>query len=142
MPSICFYISTLIKWHPGIFKAKAEPVKILQSWLLRQRLSEKHSFFFLLLCWVGVHCGIYKSPCDTSNISYLNSLPCTIALYPHSSHSWNSLSSYHFPISIHVHTASSPYSHSHTLPNSSPLTGTDPLPPQVGPVLTSCFLIL
>jgi hypothetical protein len=28
---------------------------------------------FLLLCWVGVHCGIYKSSYNISNISYLNS---------------------------------------------------------------------
>jgi hypothetical protein len=37
-------------------------------------------FFPLLLCWVGVHCGIYKGSYNVSNISYLNSpppwLPC------------------------------------------------------------------
>jgi hypothetical protein len=48
----------------------------------------QHSWFnislslFLLLCWVGVHCGIYKSSYNVSNISYLNSLPSTILLYP------------------------------------------------------------
>jgi hypothetical protein len=31
--------------------------------------------FFLLLFWVGVHCGIYKSSYNTSNVSYLNSPP-------------------------------------------------------------------
>jgi hypothetical protein len=31
-------------------------------------------FFFLLLLCVGVHCGIYKSFYNISNISYLNSL--------------------------------------------------------------------
>jgi hypothetical protein len=31
-------------------------------------------FLFLLLCWVGVHCGIYKSSYSVSTISYL-SLP-------------------------------------------------------------------
>jgi hypothetical protein len=29
-------------------------------------------FFFLLLCWVGVHCSIYKGSYHVSNISYLN----------------------------------------------------------------------
>jgi hypothetical protein len=29
--------------------------------------------FLLLLCWVGVHCSIYKSSYNVSNISYLNS---------------------------------------------------------------------
>jgi hypothetical protein len=29
--------------------------------------------FFLLLCWVGVHCDIYKSSFNISDISYLNS---------------------------------------------------------------------
>jgi hypothetical protein len=28
-----------------------------------------------LLCWVGVHCGIYKGSCNVSNWSYLNSFP-------------------------------------------------------------------
>jgi hypothetical protein len=32
-------------------------------------------FLFLLLCWVGVHCGIHKSCYNISNISYLNSPP-------------------------------------------------------------------
>jgi hypothetical protein len=31
--------------------------------------------YFLLLCWVGVHCGIYKSSYNISNISHLNSPP-------------------------------------------------------------------
>jgi hypothetical protein len=30
------------------------------------------SNFFLLLCWVGVHCSICKSSYNLSNISYLN----------------------------------------------------------------------
>jgi hypothetical protein len=30
------------------------------------------SFIFLLLCWVEVHCGIYKSSYNISNISYFN----------------------------------------------------------------------
>jgi hypothetical protein len=32
-------------------------------------------FFILLLCWMGLHCGIYKCSYDTSNISYFNSSP-------------------------------------------------------------------
>jgi uncharacterized membrane protein len=31
-------------------------------------------FCFLLLFWVGVHCGIHKSSYNISNLSYLNSL--------------------------------------------------------------------
>jgi hypothetical protein len=30
-------------------------------------------FCFLLLCWVGVYCGIYKSSDNVSDISYLSS---------------------------------------------------------------------
>jgi hypothetical protein len=33
------------------------------------------SFCFLLLCWVGIYCGIYKDSYNVSNISYLNSPP-------------------------------------------------------------------
>jgi hypothetical protein len=43
--------------------------------------------FFSLLCWVRVHCGIYKSSYTISNTSYLNSLPplfSFITSYPHS----------------------------------------------------------
>jgi hypothetical protein len=32
-------------------------------------------FFLLLLCWVEIHCGIYKSSYNISNISFLNSPP-------------------------------------------------------------------
>jgi hypothetical protein len=32
-------------------------------------------YFVLLLCWVGVHCSIYKGSYNVSNISYLNSPP-------------------------------------------------------------------
>jgi hypothetical protein len=38
-------------------------------------LQKKWLYAFLLLCWVGVHCGIYKSFYNVSNIPYLNSLP-------------------------------------------------------------------
>jgi hypothetical protein len=31
--------------------------------------------FFELSCWVGAHCGIYKSSYNISDISYLNSPP-------------------------------------------------------------------
>jgi hypothetical protein len=37
----------------------------------------KKSFFVLLLCWVEIHCGIYKGSYIVSNISYLNSPPAT-----------------------------------------------------------------
>jgi hypothetical protein len=63
---------------------------------------------------VGVHCGIYKSSSNVSNISYLNSPPPPLSFIPHS-HSWNSFNRYHFSIYIHVYTVFVPYSPSHTL---------------------------
>jgi hypothetical protein len=45
--------------------------------------------FHLLLCWVGLHCGIYKSSYDVSNISHLNSPPPLLPFIPTSPDSWN-----------------------------------------------------
>jgi hypothetical protein len=39
------------------------------------------SFFFKLLCWVGVHCDIYKSSYNVSNI-YLSSPPPLLSFIP------------------------------------------------------------
>jgi hypothetical protein len=67
-------------------------------------------WFFLLLCWVGIHCGIYKSSYNISNLSYLNS-PCPpfsfISLSPHS---WKSFNRSYFSIYIHVYTVCALYS--------------------------------
>jgi hypothetical protein len=43
---------------------------------------------------VGVHCGIYKSSYNISNISYLNSPSPPFSFIPSSSHSWNSFMSF------------------------------------------------
>jgi hypothetical protein len=53
--------------------------------------------FFLLLCWVGVHCGIYKSSYNVSNILY------TLLYFP-SPHSWNGFNRYIFCVCTHVYT--------------------------------------
>jgi hypothetical protein len=56
-------------------------------------------------------------------------------------HFWNSFNKYHFSIFIHVHTVFAPYSLSHTLsPPPSPSLWYQP--PKVGPVLSSCSLVL
>jgi hypothetical protein len=54
--------------------------------------------FFLLLCWVEIHCRIYKNSYNISNISYLNSPPPPFSFISPSPHSWNSFNSYHFSI--------------------------------------------
>jgi hypothetical protein len=56
---------------------------------------------YFLLCWVGVHCGIYKSSYNVSNISYLNWLAPPFSFIPPWPYSWNR---YHFYIYIHVYT--------------------------------------
>jgi hypothetical protein len=48
-------------------------------------------FLFLLLGWVGIYCGNYKSPYNISNISYLN-LPLEESVF-------NLLKSFYFCIS-------------------------------------------
>jgi hypothetical protein len=39
-------------------------------------------FFPLLLCWVGIHCSIYKGSYNVSNTSYLNSPPPLVSFIP------------------------------------------------------------
>jgi hypothetical protein len=41
--------------------------------------SSPHQFLFVLLCWVGEHCGIYKS---SWNVSYLNLPPLLLSFIP------------------------------------------------------------
>jgi hypothetical protein len=90
-------------------------------------------YFFLLLCWIGVHCDIYKSSYNVSNMSYLNSslhrsLVCS---FPHS---WNCFNRYHFSIYVHVCPVIALYSASHTLSQTLPsLTGTQSQAGSVSP---------
>jgi hypothetical protein len=85
---------------------------------------------FLLLCWVEVHYGIYKSSYNITNISYFNSPPPPFSFICPCSHSWNSFNWSHFSIYINVYTVFAPYSPLHTLsPPFLPPTGANP---QVG----------
>jgi hypothetical protein len=83
-----------------------------------------------------VHCGIYKSFCNISNTSKLNSFSFML-----SPSFWNNFNRSHFSIFIHVYTKLAPYSLSYTLsPHPLPLLLIPTL--QTGPVLPSYFLIL
>jgi hypothetical protein len=64
--------------------------------------------FSLLLCWLGIHCGIYKNSYNISHILYLSTPP------PALSHSWNSFNTY-FSIHIYVYTVFAPYLPSFTI---------------------------
>jgi hypothetical protein len=66
------------------------------------------SFIYLLLCWVGVRCGIYKCY-SLSNVSYSNSLPLPFFFLPSSPIPGNSFNSFHFSIFMHVYTVFAPY---------------------------------
>jgi hypothetical protein len=46
-----------------------------QDQLCNYRLYVLWKFIFLLLCWVGIHCSIYKGSYSVSNMSYLNCFP-------------------------------------------------------------------
>jgi hypothetical protein len=48
------------------------------------------SIIILFLHFIGVHCGIYKSSYNVSNISYLNSPPPPLCFISSSPHSWRS----------------------------------------------------
>jgi hypothetical protein len=91
-----------------------------------------HLFFLLLLCWVGVLCGIYKSSYNISNMSYLNSpLHCSPSL----PHSWNSFNRYHqitfTCLCTHfLHWIHPPTPFPHHFPHPTRLRGTNPPPIQ------------
>jgi hypothetical protein len=51
---------------------------------------------FLFLCWLEVHCGIYKSSNNIPNILYLNSSPPPLYFIPPNLHCLNSFNRYHF----------------------------------------------
>jgi hypothetical protein len=94
--------------------------------------------FFPLLCWVGVHCGIYKGSYNVSNRSHLNSSPPPLSFVLLSPASWNTFSRCHFWIYIHhVYTFFALYSLSYLLslsPCSLPL-----VPPTLG---RTCSVLL
>jgi hypothetical protein len=70
-------ISTLFLTH-WIFSLDLALVTIYNLMILPIPLSD----FLKLLCWVWVHCNIYKGSCSLSNISYLNS-PFSLPHAPH-----------------------------------------------------------
>jgi hypothetical protein len=69
-----------------------------------------------LLCWVGVHCGIYKGTYNVSIthtwIHPLHHSPLSSLPHPDS---WNSFNRYHFCIYMHVYTFFVLYSPSYLL---------------------------
>jgi hypothetical protein len=87
------------------------------------------SVFFKLLCWIGVHCGIYTDFYNIPNISYLNSLPPTFSFIP-TPHWKNTLNRHIFSIYIHVYIVITLYSPSYTLssPSSPPISNTPSTP--------------
>jgi hypothetical protein len=88
-------------------------------------------YLVLLFYWVGIHCDIYKSSYNISNISHLNSPPSTIILYcPFPSNFWNSFNRYVF-IYIHVCTVFILYSPSCVLS-----------PPTTNPPHRTCSALL
>jgi hypothetical protein len=93
------------------------------------------SFFSCCYCarWGKVHCDIYKSSCNVSNIPYLNSLPPPFSFIPILFLEWFQQVSF-LPWSIHVHIFHSVF----TLLSPFPATSLFPwsLPPsQAGSVL-------
>jgi hypothetical protein len=81
------------------------------------------SFVFLLLCWVEVRCGIYKSSYNASNVSYVNSpSPPFFFIPPAPPHFWSSFNIYHFYRYIHLYIIFTPYSPFYTLSLTPPLS--------------------
>jgi hypothetical protein len=70
--------------------------------------------YFLLLCWVGLHCRIYKSSYNISNISCLNSPPPPFSFIHSCLASWNSFNRPHFSTYILMYTVFTLYSPSCT----------------------------
>jgi uncharacterized membrane protein len=79
--------------------------------------------FTLLLCWVGIPCGIYKGSYNESNISYLNSALSPFSFVRLSPDSRNSFKRYQFCIYIHMYILFALYSFSYPLfPPHSPVS--------------------
>jgi hypothetical protein len=102
-------------------------------------------FLILLLCWVGVHCGIYKDSYNISNISHLNSpSPPFSFISPPPSQEIVSKDIF-FSIYIHVYTVFAPNSPSQPFPyRRPPHTGINP-PRQdlfLPPVLWFCCSLI
>jgi hypothetical protein len=103
--------------------------------------SDVISFFDCFAGW-EVHCGIYKSSYNVSNISYLNSPPPPCSFLLPSSHSWNSFNKCHFLFTytytqylyqIHL---STPFPHLFSPPTSTvPHAETGCIPPSCFPNL-------
>jgi hypothetical protein len=65
-------------------KLRIENVETEKVSYVKKKLTENFvligEIFFLLLCWVEIHCGIYKGSYSLSNISYLNSPPQVLSI--------------------------------------------------------------
>jgi hypothetical protein len=74
-------------------------------YFVRKRHGLSFSFFLIFfLCWVGVHCGIYKTSYNVSNISHLNSPPPPFSFYPLLPpflEYFQQVSLFHLPICVH-----------------------------------------
>jgi hypothetical protein len=91
-------------------------------------------FKFLLLCWVGVHCGIFKGSYNVSTLSYLNSSPPPFSFIC-TPHLRNSFNRYLFSVYSYVYTVFVPYLPSYTIslpPTPLPLVSTPPPPARQG----------
>jgi hypothetical protein len=91
-------------------------------------------FFFLLLWWMRVHCGIYECSYNISNIQYFNSLClpfCSILPTPIS----GSFNRYHFHFHKCMHSICTIFALLHNFPTTSPSHWYQSL--QAGPVLPS-----
>jgi hypothetical protein len=85
-------------------------------------------YFPLLLCWVGVHCSIYKGSYDVAYVSYLKSPPPKLCSPSSPPHYWNSFNRCHLCIYIHVYTLFEPIF--------IPLPLSPPPPPSPGAILS------
>jgi hypothetical protein len=76
-----------------------------------------HSIHFISssVVMLRVHCGIYNSSYNVSNISYLNLAPPPLSFISLLTNSWDSFNRYHFSFYIHVYTVFEPNSPSHAL---------------------------
>jgi hypothetical protein len=106
----------------------------------KRQMLQTDYFLPLLLCWVGVHCGIYiyKSSYNVSNISYLNSPPPPLSfiILPQFLEQFQQVSL--FCIYTHVYTVFAPYSSSYSPCHLSPPTSVKTTPlekPVLPPIL-------